>query len=66
MDKLLAGVAALVLAIAGIAFFAFLLALPFMLAWNYVVPDVFHLPELTWMQAWALEFVGATLFKSSK
>ena len=31
-----------------------LLALPIMWLWDYFAPSVFGLPEITWLQAWAL------------
>lgn len=40
-----------------------ILALPVMFLWNLVVPQIFSLPEVTWMQAWALSLLCGLLFK---
>jgi hypothetical protein len=42
-----------------------LLALPVMLLWNFVMPDVFGLTEITFWQALALTLLSSFLFKSS-
>lgn len=47
---------------------ALLLSLPFawfvMLLWNWVMVDVFALPDLTFWQAWGLYMLAAILIKS--
>jgi hypothetical protein len=42
-----------------------LLALPVMWLWNYVMPDVFGLTTITFLQAWALNILSGMLLKSS-
>ena len=42
-----------------------ILALPVMFLWNLVIPQIFGLPEVTWMQAWALSLLCGLLFKSN-
>ena len=34
--------------------FCALVSLPFWLLWNWLIPDVFGLPEITWLQAFGL------------
>jgi len=34
-----------------------------MFAWNYVMPFLFHLPELSFLKAFALSIVSNVLFK---
>ncbi len=41
-----------------------LLAFPLMWTWNYVIPYLFHLPDLTWSRAWCLMFVAGIIIKS--
>jgi len=51
---------------AGILFFvAALMSLPVMLLWDWLMPTIFGLPEITWFQAWGLLFLCGTLFKSN-
>jgi hypothetical protein len=36
-----------------------------MLLWNWLMPVIFHLPEISIWQAWGLSFLTSILFKSS-
>jgi len=38
----------------GIFLFCALVSLPFWLFWNWLIPDIFGLPEITWLQAFGL------------
>lgn len=49
----------------AILIFGVLFALPVMWAWNHVIPKVFQLPTITWLEAWCLIFLGGMFFKSS-
>lgn len=42
-----------------------LLAFPVMWLWNYVIPDLFKVPELTFWKSWALMVLCGFLFKST-
>jgi hypothetical protein len=44
---------------------AILLAIPTMVLWNYVMPSVFGLTQITLLQAMALNILSGILFKSS-
>lgn len=44
--------------------FGLLLAFPVMWCWNYVVPEMFGLPELTWGKAWCLHFLANIFIRS--
>ena len=44
---------------------AVVLAFPFMWCWNYVMPYLFGLKTIEWLQAWCLMFVSGCLFKSN-
>ena len=44
--------------------FGMLVALPVMLLWNWLIPDLFGLPYIGWWQAWGLLFLCSLLFKN--
>lgn len=46
------------------ALIAVVLALPIMLCWNYLMPVVFGLPKITFVQALVMNILSALLFKS--
>ena len=53
--------------IGGIAFFAvvaFFFGFILMLLWNWLMPDIFGLPIISYWQAWGLVFMAHILFKS--
>lgn len=59
---------ALVLILGAVALmfaFAAVMSLPVMLLWDWLMPTIFGLPEITWLQAWGLMFLCALLFKSN-
>jgi len=41
-----------------------LLALPLMLLWNWLMPEIFGLKEITFLQALGLNLMSKILFKS--
>ena len=58
MDKLLTNIFAYTFALffifGGVFLFCALVSLPFWLMWNWLIPTVFGLPEITWLQAFGL------------
>lgn len=40
-------------------------ALPFMWIWNFVMPDVFNLPDIGFFQALALLLISSMLFRNT-
>ena len=64
MNSLGTVIATVILGLALIVFISFLLALPVMLLWDAVIPAIFQLPEITWLQAWGLSLLCGLLFKS--
>ena len=64
MNRLSTAIATIVVGLALIVFLSFLLALPVMLLWDAVIPAIFGLPEITWLQAWGLSLLCGLLFKS--
>ena len=45
---------ALFFVLGGVFLFCALVSLPFWLMWNWLIPDIFGLPEITWLQAFGL------------
>ena len=61
MDKFI-----VVLGILGfIVFMAFLMSLPTMWLWNWLMPTIFGLTKIGWLQALGLNILSGILFKSS-
>ena len=58
MDKFLTNIFAytfaLILIIGGVFLFCALASLPFWLMWNWLIPDIFGLPQITLLQAFGL------------
>ena len=58
MDKLLSKILnftfAAFLVLGGVFLFCAVISLPFWLLWNWLIPDIFGLPEITWLQALGL------------
>lgn len=52
-------------AIVGVIIVSLIIALPFMLAWNYVMPAVFGLKTISWLQSWCLIAISTVLFKNT-
>jgi hypothetical protein len=66
MNQITAAVGAFVILVAGALFVAFLLAWPVMMLWNgCLVPAVSGVKEISWLQAWGLQFLINMLFKAS-
>lgn len=57
MDKYLTAMITFVFFLAAYAGISLLLAFPFMWTWNYAMPHVFKLPEISWGEAWCLIYV---------
>jgi hypothetical protein len=56
---------AIIMGVALLIFVAALMSLPVMLLWDWLMPTIFGLPEITWFQAWGLLFLCGLLFKSN-
>jgi hypothetical protein len=50
--------------IALAAGFTFLYGFVVMLLWNWLMPDLFHLPTITYWKAWGVVLLSHILFKS--
>ena len=54
-----------ILLIAAMVFvFGLLFSLPVMWLWNWLMPELFQFPEVTWMQSFGLLLLCGFLFKS--
>jgi hypothetical protein len=47
-----------------IVLYSALLSLPVMWLWDAIMPDIFGLNTITWLQAWGLSLLCGMLFKS--
>lgn len=65
METIVKVVGAVVLVVIGIAGLSLLLSLPLMWTWNYVMPYLFGLKTISFLQSWCLSFVAGTLLKSN-
>jgi hypothetical protein len=56
---------AIILGVVVLVFVAAVMSLPVMLLWDWLMPTIFGLPEITWFQAWGLLFLCGMLFKNN-
>jgi hypothetical protein len=64
MDKFITAIGATVVVVGGFILMALLLALPVMWLWDWLMPTIFNLKEITLLQAWGLNFLCGLLFKN--
>lgn len=64
MEKIVLVVATLMFSVVFMVAVTAMFALPVMWLWNYVCPDVFHLPQIDFWHAWALLLLASLLVKS--
>lgn len=51
--------------IVGLFIVAAIVSLPVMLLWDWLMPGIFGLREITWLEAWGLNFLCGLLFNKS-
>lgn len=66
MGKFTTFLMALVGVVAMLLGASFVLALPVMWLWDWLIPTLFHGTTITWCQAWGLLVLCGFLFKSNK
>lgn len=49
-----------------IATISLLMAFPVKWCWNYVMPYLFELKQISWGQAWCLSFLSSSLIKATQ
>ena len=57
-------IGSIVLIFVIIAAISLLLAFPVMWLWNWLMPEIFGLPMVTFLQAWGLMILSGFLFQS--
>jgi hypothetical protein len=62
--KVFAYTMATIIVLAGVFMFCAVVSLPFWLLWNWLMPNIFGLPEITWLQAFGL-WLLITLLRSN-
>ena len=66
MKDVILALTAMVVGVATLLFLSFVLSWPVMMLWNgCLVGAVSFVQEVTWLQAWGLQFLFALLFKST-
>lgn len=56
----------LLMFVGTVILFGLLMSLPVMLLWDWLMPTLFGLPEITWFQAWGLMILCSLLFKITR
>ena len=64
MADFVAMLVAMVMAAVAVAVIAFILAIPMYFLWNWLMPELFALKQITYLQAWGLVFLTGLLFKN--
>ena len=59
--KVFAYTMATIIVLAGVFMFCAVVSLPFWLLWNWLIPNIFGLPEINWLQATGLWLMLALL-----
>ena len=57
------GLATLITALAVLFGISLVLSLRVVLLWDWLMPTLFGLTEITWLQAWGLNFLCGILFR---
>jgi hypothetical protein len=65
MKKIIEYLVVFVSAVLIVTVIGLLISLPIMWLWNAVVPGIFHLREITWVEAWLLNTLTHILFGNS-
>lgn len=65
MDKFLKIVGTVVVGLALIALGALLVGFIVMLLWNWLMPVIFGLTKITYIQGWGISFLSGLLFKGT-
>jgi len=66
MDKFVVAVGAIVIGLVGLVFLSFLLSWPVYMLWNGCLVDAVEgVKQVTWLQAWGINFLFGILFRST-
>jgi len=64
MNEIIKATSTIILAIVMGGVLGMLLAFPIQWTWNATMPNIFELVEITWKQAWCLNFLASCLIQS--
>jgi hypothetical protein len=64
MDKVITAIGATIVVVGGFVLLSLVLSLPVMWLWDWLMPTMFGLKEITLLQAWGLNFLCSLLFKN--
>lgn len=65
MKKIVPGILLALIAMTVVCLVAFIAAIIIMPLWNWLMPTLFGLGKITYMQAWGIYFLSDMLFKNS-
>ena len=65
MNKFIEMILNMLVVIVGIVIIGLIIGIPTMILWNWLMPDIFGVKEITFFQAWGLYILAGLLFKSS-
>lgn len=69
MDKLVDGIATIILEIIldilSTAIACIIIGIIVTPLWNWLIPVLFHLSKITWLQGWGISFLCEILFKGT-
>ena len=65
MDNIIETIGSVLAAILMIVLVALILGFPLMWLWNWLMPGIFNLPEITFWQALGLNALSTILFKQN-
>jgi hypothetical protein len=66
MSKVVVAVGTVVLGLIGLVFFSFLLSWPVYMLWNGCLVDAVEgVKQVSWLQAWGINFLFGLLFKNT-
>ena len=65
LAKFLGTIVGVIIVLALLALFSIIGAIPLYFLWNWLMPVIFAIKEVTFSQAWGLLFLTSILFKNS-
>jgi hypothetical protein len=65
MDKIITAIGTFFVVLTLLFILALIMAIPTYFLWNWLMPTIFAVKEITLFQAWGIIFLCAVLFKNS-
>ncbi len=66
LQKLVAGMIIGIMFLVLMAVLSLIAAIPTYFLWNWLMPTIFGIKTVTFLQAWGINFLASILFKSSQ